>query len=229
MLPRWSYPVLQGPLRGARFVLGSLAGEGGGASVYFGAVEREQTTSLVATLRPGNVFFDIGANVGYYSILGSRLVGPRGRVIALEPAVRNIALLYQHITINRTANVRIVPAACADRLSIARFSGGENFATGHISESDAGGAIVPTITVDALTKIIGLPDVIKIDVEGAEADVLRGASETFACSAPVIYLSVHSSDLRSRCLALLATLGYVASPLRTDEPEPTEYRAVRGG
>jgi FkbM family methyltransferase len=211
-----------------KFVLGSLAGEGGGASVYFGQIEVEQTASLVATLKEGDVFFDVGANVGYYSLLASRLVGATGRVIALEPSVRNVALLHRHVTMNGASNIRVVPAACADRFSIATFSAGENFATGHISESDAAGAIVPTVTVDALTQASAAPNVIKIDVEGAEVEVLRGASETLARSAPVIYLSVHSSDLRSRCLALLTEFGYAASALRADEPEPTEFRAVRG-
>jgi hypothetical protein len=87
LLPRIAYPVLRGPLKGARFVLGSLAGEGGGASVYLNQVERHQTAALVDVLRSGQIFFDIGANVGYYTVLGSRLVGVSGSVLAFEPVL----------------------------------------------------------------------------------------------------------------------------------------------
>jgi FkbM family methyltransferase len=73
----------------------------------------------VAALRPGNVFFDIGANVGYYSLLGARLVGPRGRVVALEPVVRNVAFLHRHIVLNKAGNVdrsgRVLGSHCSLR------------------------------------------------------------------------------------------------------------------
>lgn len=235
IFPRAAYPVLRGPLRGAKFVLGSLAGEGGGASVYFNAVEKEQTASLVATLRPGNVFFDIGANVGYYSLLGARLVGPRGRVVALEPVVRNVAFLHRHVVLNRAGNVTIVPAACSDRIALASFASGDNYATGRLAggpgdENGVVGTPVPTVTIDALVNALELlPDVIKIDVEGAELDVLRGACETFLRAKPTIYLSVHSATLRTGCLDHLGSLGYAVERLRPDEDEPTEFVAFRRG
>lgn len=232
LLPRTAYPVLRGPLRGTRFVLASLSGEGGGASVYFNAIEREQTASLVATLRPGQVFFDVGANVGYYTLLASRIVGPHGRVVALEPVVRNVAFLHRHVTLNGVQNVTIVPAACSDRSSLVPFAAGENFATGHIvagtGEGSAPSSLVPTVTLDALSEAFGTaPDVVKIDVEGAELDVLRGGQETLSRARPVLYLSVHSPALRTSCLDHLGGLGYTVERLRPDEAEPSEFRAFR--
>jgi len=67
LLPRWAYPVIRGPLKGAKFILGTLSGEGGGATVYFNMSEPEQTSAFVGALKPGQVLFDIGANVGYYT------------------------------------------------------------------------------------------------------------------------------------------------------------------
>src|ERR1017187_7151866 len=117
LLPRIAYPVMRGPLAGMKFILGAPAGEGGGASVFFGTVEPEQTKVLTETLSAGDVFFDIGANIGYYSLLAGRLVGPRGVVVAVEPVVRNLSFLYRHLELNRLRNVRVIPAACSSALS----------------------------------------------------------------------------------------------------------------
>ncbi|MEX1027483.1 MAG: FkbM family methyltransferase, partial [Candidatus Paceibacterota bacterium] len=70
--------------------------------------------------------FDIGANVGYYTLLASKLVGRAGTVVALEPAVRNLTFLYRHVALNKADNVRVLPLACADSLSLAAawWSGG---------------------------------------------------------------------------------------------------------
>ena len=79
------------------------------------------------------MLFDIGANVGYYTILGARLVGPRGKVVAVEPVVRNLAYLYRHIVLDKASNVSIVSAACSDTVSITTFSLGQNFAMGYLA------------------------------------------------------------------------------------------------
>lgn len=232
LLPRIPYPVLRGPLKGTRFVLGSLSGEGGGASVYINQVERHQTAALVEVLRPGQVFFDIGANVGYYTLLGSRLVGRRGTVLAFEPVLRNLSCLHRHLILNDCRNVSVVAAACSNAFTLATFSAGVNFATGHLeapgglqSQPDSGQwNLVPTVTVDSVANRIGAsPDVIKIDVEGAELDVLRGAAAVLQTKHPRIFLSIHSDELRHACLAFLSHFGYQASPLVPGETDPTEY------
>lgn len=238
LLPRAAYPVVSGPLRGARFILGSLAGEGGGATVYFGAVEPEQTAAFVEALSPGQVFFDIGANVGYYTILGSRLVGSQGFVVAIEPSVRNLSFLYRHVDLNGASNVTILAAACADEISFAGFCSGTNHATGSLTSDPAGGNIdgdgeitfVSTVTVDSVVQKLGvIPDVIKIDVEGAELSVLKGAHATLLRKRPTIFLSVHSDDLRSLCLGYLEGLGYTTRSVKGDKDDLTEFVALHSG
>ncbi len=223
-MPRWPYPVLTGPLKGARFVLGGLAGEGGGASVYFNAIEPEQTAAMVDILRPGDVFFDIGANAGYYSILASRLVG-KGTVAALEPLPRNLAYLQRHVELNKADNVRVMAFACSDTNGTAAFELGENIAMGHLSEARRGGVslLVPTITLDSLSETTELaPNVIKIDVEGAEMQVLIGGEITLRRHSPTIFLSTHSGELRDQCLGHLAELGYRHEPLVPGD-DPHEF------
>ncbi len=226
LLPKLAYPVLCGPLRGSRFILGSLSGEAGGASVYINRIEPEQSSALVNTLRNGQVFFDIGANVGYYTLLAARLVGAKGRVFAFEPVVRNIAYLYRHILLNGAGNVTIVPAACSDAISLETFSAGRNFSEGHLGEDKESYSRdpVPTVSVDEVARRAGVwPHVIKIDVEGGELSVLKGAQATLHKARPRIFLSTHSDILRTACLGYLKECGYASEALSRDKTNPTEF------
>jgi FkbM family methyltransferase len=230
LLPKRAYPVVAGPLRGKRFILGAAAGPAGGVSILAGRCEPEQTASIARALSPGDVFFDVGANVGYYTLLASGRVGEQGRVVAFEPVVRNLAFLHRHLELNRARNVTVLPFACAGESGYGFFEAGDTVATGHLAGSDRGGAPpaaatpVHLVTIDGMVRLLGLrPTVMKIDVEGAEHDVLRGASETLATCRPRIFLSIHSDRLRTDCLALLRRHGYGAAPLGGTPETATEY------
>lgn len=139
-------------------------------------------------LRPGMRVADIGANIGYYTLLAATLVGAGGEVFAFEPNPENCRLLLLSLAENAIANVRLHPLALAETRGFAYFSThiGSNgglvpaaaaLATGH-------GSIVPTARLDAL---VAPPlDFIKMDVEGAEYGVLRGAQSLIASARPVI-------------------------------------------
>ena len=226
IMPKFAYPFVFGPLRSSRFILGSLAGDSGGASVYFNKTEPEQSDAMIRELKNGRVFFDIGANVGYYTILVSRVVGKSGTVLAFEPVIRNLAYLQQHVVLNKASNVRILPFACSNENGIARFSLGPNSAMGGLISDDAANAgdiLVPTVTMDKIAEELGIaPDVLKIDVEGAEINVLQGEMELLRSKKPVIFLSTHSPGLREECLDLLAEVGYEAEPLVPGD-DPHEF------
>jgi FkbM family methyltransferase len=208
-------------------ILGSAAGEGKGASVFFNLTEPEQTAALVQHLKPGQVFYDIGANVGYYSLLASRLVGNKGLVIAIEPVIRNVIYLQKHLSLNKFTNVQILAAACSKAMSITTFSLGMNPALGHLSKDrmrtrsvdlNSRATIVLTLTVDSVMLSTRLkPDAIKIDVEGAELDVLAGAQKTLTDHRPIIFLSVHSAELQDQCTRLLQEYGYQVKGLATQK------------
>ena len=174
-----AYPVLAGPLGGMRFILGG-GRTGRGASVYFNLVEPAQTIKFVATLRPGQVFFDVGANVGYYSLIASRVLGAAGRIIAFEPVPENLEHLTHHRRMNRASNIEILAAACSDLTGVLAFERGENDSLGRLNNSglESGGERfwVPSLRLDDFVDRTGLlPHVMKIDVEGAEARVIAGA------------------------------------------------------
>ena len=225
VMPKRPYRVLAGPLKGARFVLGSLSGDAGGASVYFNQVEPDQTAAFVAELKAGHTIFDIGANVGYYTVLASRLVGPEGLVAAFEPVMRNMAYLQQHIELNDVTNALAFPFAISDRAGLASFNTGSDSAMGMLDPEGKGNILVPTISLDEITDQLGvLPDVLKIDVEGAEMAVLAGATKVIQEAQPIIFISTHSPELRKSCLELLDGLGYEVTPLCSFE-DPHEFLA----
>ncbi len=232
LLPRLAYPVLRGPLFGARFILGSMGGEGGGVSVHLGLVEPAQTRALLGVLKKGQIFYDVGANVGYYTILGARLVGADGRVVAFEPAIRNIEYLHRHCVINRTKNVSFIGAACSSRLGLTRFSLGCDCGTGHLVQEERENqreeaCLVATVTIDLVSEGLNMcADVIKIDVEGAELLVLKGAEQILRERKPVLLLSTHSERLRDDCLRYLGGYGYVCKMLSCDNGGSAEYLAT---
>jgi hypothetical protein len=103
------------------------------------------------------------------------------------------------------------------------FDAGRDWAAGHLVEQavPANGHrdLVSTIALDEIVRASGLlPDVLKIDVEGAELHVLEGASKTLASARPIVLLGVHSTELRSACTAFLSARGY-AEPLVCEEVE----------
>jgi len=224
-VPKIGYPVLKGPLKGKRFVLGSFAGEGGGASVYLNQSEPEQTAAFVAEVKEGDTVFDIGANVGYYSILASGLVGKTGVVAAFEPSPRNLRFLQEHVDLNKTENVKIMPFACSATSGIATFHNGPNPAMGSLDQVGGEEITVVTETIDEVAEKTGLrPDVMKIDVEGGEADVLKGAVRTIESNRPAIFLSTHSLDLRTSCHEWLNERGYSLISL-IDQEDSHEFLA----
>lgn len=210
-------PVVRGPLRGTRWIAGAAAGEGKGLSVLVNGAEPEQLACAVAEVTSSDVCFDIGANVGLYTALFAR----RAReVVAFEPLARNVSYLHRLVALNRLERVRIVPLAVGERTGLGSFSAGRNVAEGRVSE---GGTIpVGVVSLDDFVDRFGtVPTFMKIDVEGAEGDVLRGAKRLLSARHPRLLLSTHGDEVRDDCLALLRELGY--SHVRALNAARTEF------
>lgn len=136
-------------------------------------------------VRPGDVIWDIGANMGLFSFAAAVAAGPGGRVLSVEPDAVLVGLLRRSATSPHShAPVEILPAAVADRCGVARFHiARRNRSTNHLDgfgTTQTGGVrateLVPTVSLDWLAAHFPPPDILKIDVEGAEAQVLAGAS-----------------------------------------------------
>ncbi|MCK7580320.1 MAG: FkbM family methyltransferase [Chromatiales bacterium] len=164
---------------------------------------------MTEALSEGDVVYDIGAHIGYYTLAAARHVGASGMVYAFEPLALNQRFLAGHIQANALSNVRLIDACVGAVPGTARFHQGQGSGRGRLSER--GALEVRVVTLDDLLQSgdIRPPTLLKIDVEGAEYDVLQGAADLLQQHRPSILLSVHSEHLRQQCHAWLASLGYV--------------------
>jgi FkbM family methyltransferase len=175
-----------------------------------GTHEMPVQDALAKYLRPGMVFYDVGANGGFFSLLGSYLVGPAGRVVAYEPHPITAAQLKKQIRANDMTNVDVVVAAVSDTPGMAKLS--DDTSSDTLSLVDAERArrtiTVVTTTLDRETKVRPAPDILKIDVEGAEIEVLRGGREFIFSSRPILLVEIHSAEIATKYDDLMSELGY---------------------
>jgi FkbM family methyltransferase len=202
-------PIFAGPLRGRRWL---PASRGKVLRILLGTYEPEQTRLFLEHVRRGHTVLDVGAHVGYYTVLSGVLVGPGGAVWAFEPNPANARFLREHARINALRHVHVEQSAASDAEGKARFGFGSGSGTGHLA---AEGAIeVRTLRLDDFCRGHGIrPDAVKIDVEGAEAAVLEGFAETVEAARPVIFLSTHGPEPHRRCVEWLRARGYALEPI----------------
>jgi FkbM family methyltransferase len=155
---------------------------------------------LARDVRPGMTVFDVGAHTGYYTLAMSRLVGRDGKVYAFEASWRNARTLVRHLQLNNISNVAVINAAVSDCRGVARFDDNNSDYTGRLSST--GLQQVKTVRLDDYPT----PEFIKMDVEGAEASVLRGAQRIIEERTTTWFLSTHGSGRTStqdECIDLL--------------------------
>lgn len=147
-----------------------------------GKFEPLQSKKIINSLNQGDVVLDIGANIGYYSILASKLVGKKGKVYAFEPDPQNIKLLYKNIKLNNCSNVIVIEAALGSKKGELRLIQDlSNPGESKLSEKNMGNSVmVKVLTLDQFvnSEKIKKIDLIKVDVEGSELDVLKGSIKT---------------------------------------------------
>ena len=211
-------PVLQGKLRGSRWIVGSS-----NHGCWLGSYEFEKQQLFVEVVRPDDVVFDVGAHVGFYALLASELVVPNGEVCAFEPDPRNLSYLRRHVRLNHCGNVRIFAMAVGRKKSVSSFEEGRDSSQGHLS-MNGGSLFVPVVSLDDLLADgkIPVPDCIKIDVEGAELEVLKGARFLLQSDHPSIFLATHGRQLHERCCEFLVELGYSLRPVKGKNVDTTD-------
>jgi FkbM family methyltransferase len=177
---------------------------------YHGEVPHEMATEVLLKriLRPGSSFVDIGANVGYYTRLASRLVGPGGRVVAFEPLLAALALL--RLNTAELENTDVHAVALSDFVGEATFAIRKHGDTSSLrTASDGSREIrVEVTTADCMLRDLPAISLIKIDVEGFELEVLRGAEETIRQHRPVVYFECLPEFLESRGHAMESFQSY---------------------
>lgn len=166
----------------------------------FWLYEQEKTRAVRHFLKPGGTFVDAGANKGDFSLLAAKIIGAHGKVVCVEPEPINFQWLSRSVVLNGYENIKLHNLALSDHdgeavLHLGAKSGFHTLLSG-APERDLGSLTVETRTLDGLLRDAGMDSVniIKIDVEGSELPVLRGAAETIrANSGIVILLDLHPS------------------------------------
>ena len=184
-----------------------------------GSFEPNEFNFLDRMLKPGMVFVDVGANDGYYTLFAARRVGPAGRVVSVEPSSRERGHLEHNLGRNDLGNVTVVPSALGAAAGTADLHLAHGVHTGHntlgsFAHDDVVPASVervPLETLDTVVARLGLPriDVIKIDVEGGEANVIAGARSVLTEMRPLLMMEINDGALRAQGsseASLLATL-----------------------
>lgn len=195
-------PVLGGVLRGTKWIVGSQR-----HSFWLGNYEPFLQKRMAQEVVNGGVFYDVGANVGFYSLLASSLIGS-GKVFAFEPWPVNVQFLRKHLTLNNVKNVETFEIAISDQVGTAFFHGEETGAMGRLETT--GSLRVATSTLDSLIQeqSVAPPDCIKMDIEGGEYRALVGAANCFRRYRPKLFLATHGCRVHDECCRLLRAWGY---------------------
>jgi FkbM family methyltransferase len=185
-------------------------------SFIYGAWEPEVVNVLVELVRPGWLALDIGAHVGFYTLILSKLVGPHGSVIAFEPLPCNFSVLSENIRMNSCSHARAVNKALLDHTcEMSPDIIDDEQLPGSVPFSEDTGAerlSVGAVSLDDFLRDAKHPThFMKIDVEGAESLVLKGACNTIQLNHPAMVIEIHhgnSSPDESPSIRQLRDWGY---------------------
>lgn len=167
------------------------------ASLYFtGTYENEELELVRSLLKPEDVFVDLGANIGLYSMIASRAVGPKGHVYSFEPFPLNTERLKQHLATNQCSNATVIQKAVADK------SGSLTLKYDHSSQNTGMPSAYNTYGTEVQVKVVALDeeakdqkwnrvDFIKMDIEGGEYLALLGMRQILETWVPKILLELH--------------------------------------
>jgi FkbM family methyltransferase len=176
---------------------------------WTGTYERHVQEAFKALLRPGDIVWDVGAHIGFFSLLTARLVGEGGIVHAFEPSQINRDRLETSLRLNDERRVRVHPFAVSGE-------GGQQplYGEGSTASLAPNGGIVNRVecrTLDDLLAELGPPDFVKLDVEEVELDCLRGGIELCSRVRPILMIELHREGDMSKARRLLR--GYELRPL----------------
>jgi FkbM family methyltransferase len=175
-----------------------------GCSLFINNFETTEIEFVRQSLQPGNVFLDVGANAGAYTIIAAKEVGTTGHVYAFEPGVRELSLLRHNIAINNLTNVTVIEKAVSNYKGTTKFAISQDGAmnslaeTNHPQQKIAEWQTVEIISLDDFVEDFGVQklDFIKIDVEGAEHLVFEGA-KNLLLNTKKINILFEASDLNA--------------------------------
>jgi FkbM family methyltransferase len=181
--------------------------------LLYGEWMDEEISLLNKILHPGDIVFDVGANIGTHTIPFAQFVGPRGRVLAFEPQPNIVKILSTNVSMNGLDNVEIIPKVVCetensnftvnleDKEALEGNRAGVSFSNMEKNDGE-----ILSISLDHFNPLI--PRLLKIDVEGMGANVFRGAKKLIANSRPIIYAENHEKEFSAALLHEIFSLDY---------------------
>lgn len=186
-----------------------------------GAEEEQVQNAVSRYLRPGMVFYDLGANIGLFSLMAASLVGHTGRVFSFEPDPDVARRLRENLDRNHFTNASVHQNAVwseSGTLSFARadLSVSADRGLGHVSTAPSATAehiSVVAVSLDDFCVAHPAPHLIKCDVEGAECQVFRGATQLLSVNRPMVICEMHSPKNQENLIGLFRDFGYSCAAL----------------
>jgi FkbM family methyltransferase len=202
-------PILQGPGRGLKWIVRSY-----NHGCWLGSYEFEKQAVMSKVVRTGDVVYDIGAHVGYFSIIFGKLVGATGTVYAFEPMKENYDFVLQHISINKLPNVKAIHAGIAASSGAASFVTQNHSATYH--RNDSGSVRVPVYNLEEYVRdnCLSPPNLIKMDIEGEEMYVIPSILDFVIRHRTKLLISTHDNGSAGVLGRLLSANGFSVRPLQ---------------
>ena len=184
-------------------------------SLIYGSFEPQTQNIIKHFVSPGDVVFDIGANVGYFTLSCSKLAGQNGKVYSFEAIPGTAEILEKNYHLNSLKNITLYKKAVSDKTEKTTFlipNKGENHTMAsmvwHKEDPSVKKVSVDSIVIDENSELSKLsPSFIKIDVEGAEAFVLKGMKSVLKKKSPIIFIECSEAG-RKESWVLLTSLGY---------------------
>lgn len=201
--------IIQGVNKGKKWIKGS-----GVNGYWLGTYEADHQKLLNIHLKKGDVFYDIGCHVGFFSLFACQRVTDSGHVYCFEPFLKNSEYINKHLKMNRFANFTILNYAISNTKGLAKFQESDKTSMGKV---DVNGNIdVQVETVDNLVSTLALkpPTLMKIDVEGLQDQVILGALKTIELYKPTIILEASYDDSSTNFYKTLKGLGYHIQPVK---------------
>ncbi|HTY53978.1 MAG TPA: FkbM family methyltransferase [Candidatus Binataceae bacterium] len=195
--------IRRGPAAGLKWTVGS-ADHG----CWLGTYELAKQRSLEQFVKRGMTIYDVGAQAGFYTLFFSCLVGSGGAVYSFEPCAYEARNLLEHVRINHLQNVRVIQAALWKTSGLSPLTIDQGQTQNKIPSGNGADSIlqVPTFALDELK--LPPPQLIKMDVEGAESAVLQGALRTLQEHRPIMFVALHDDEQRRACAELLHRSNY---------------------
>ena len=228
-LRQWAYPPLHiAPPRHRTATLPSgyrirvNLSEMTGGDLYWGVPRLDEAERVVfaSLLRPGDVVFDVGENIGLYTLTALSVIGPKGEVYAFEPSPISRGLLEQTLAINEIHTVKVEPVGLSDHEGAATLYLNSQSGCTSLGETGRGTVYgvkeIPLMTLDTYvdTRAVHRIDCIKVDVEGFEGDILAGAQKVLREQNPVLFIELDTknkqkeSNTPEKIMTTLGRLGY---------------------